>query len=79
MGADPWLLQVYLTVTLGFYSSTHEISLTATRWVFSQLASLAKSGLDYLPNLAIIAVIVLVTSYLIRLYARFLATLVRAI
>lgn len=61
------LLQVYLTVTLGFYSSTHEISLTATRWVFSQLASLAKSGLDYLPNLAIIAVIVLVTSYLIRL------------
>jgi small-conductance mechanosensitive channel len=60
-------LQVYLTVTLGFYSSTHEISLTATRWVFSQLESLAKSGLDYLPNLAIIAVIALVTSYLIRL------------
>ena len=61
------LLQVYVTVTLGFYSSTHEISLTATRWVISQLESLAKSGLDYLPNLAIIAVIVLVTSYLIRL------------
>jgi small-conductance mechanosensitive channel len=61
------LLQVYLTVTLGFYSSTREISLTATRWVSSQLESLAKSGLDYLPNLVIIAVIVLVTSYLIRL------------
>jgi small-conductance mechanosensitive channel len=61
------LLQVYLTVTLGFYSSTREISLTATRWVSSQLESLAKSGLDYLPNLVIITVIVLVTSYLIRL------------
>jgi small-conductance mechanosensitive channel len=61
------LLQVYLTVTLGFYSSTHEISLTTTRWVSSQLESLAKSALDYLPNLAIVAVIVLVTSYLIRL------------
>ncbi len=61
------LLQVYLTVTLGFYSSTREISLTATRWVSSQLESLAKSGFDYLPNLVIIAVIVLVTSYLIRL------------
>ena len=61
------LLQVYLTVTLGFYSSTREISLTATRWVFSQLESLARSGLDYLPNLVIIAVIVLVTNYLIRL------------
>jgi len=60
------LLQVYLTVTLGFYSSTREISLTATKWEFSQLESLAQSALDYLPNLVIIAVIVLVTFYLIR-------------
>jgi small-conductance mechanosensitive channel len=61
------LLEAYLTVTLGFYPSTREISLTTAGWVFSQLESLAKSGLDYLPNLVIIAVIVLVTSYLIRL------------
>ena len=60
------LLQVYLTVTLGFYSSTRGISLTATRWVFSQLGSLAKAGLDYLPNLVLIAVIVIVTTHLIR-------------
>ncbi len=61
------LLEAYLTVTLGFYPSTREISLTSAGWLFSQLESLAKSGLDYLPNLVIIAVIVLVTSYLIRL------------
>jgi len=61
------LLEAYFTVTLGFYSSTRELSLTVTRWVVSQLESLAKSGLDYLPNLVIIAVIVLAASYLIRL------------
>ena len=61
------LLEAYFTVTLGFYSSTRELSLTVTNWVVSQLESLAKSGLDYLPNLVIIAVIVLAASYLIRL------------
>jgi hypothetical protein len=35
------LLETYLTVTLGFYSSTREISLTANRWVLSQLEQLA--------------------------------------
>ena len=61
------LLEAYLTITLGFYSSTREISLTATRWIFSQLGLLTRSGLDYLPNLVVLAVIALLANYLLRL------------
>ena len=71
-GAFRWLLilalfQAYLTITLGFFSFTREISLGVSRWVFSQLAMLAKSAVDYLPNLVVIAAIVLTTYYLFRL------------
>jgi len=61
------LLEVYLTVTLGFYSSTREISLTATNWVLSQLEALSKSAVDYLPNLLVVAVVALITRYVMRL------------
>ena len=62
------LLETYLTVALGFFSSTREISHTATKWVLSQLALLARGGVDYLPNLLIIAVIALATHYVFRLF-----------
>ncbi len=65
------LLEAYLTVTLGFFSSTREISLTTTAWVLSQLKFLATSFLDYLPNLLLIAVIVIITFYVIRLIRLF--------
>lgn len=61
------LFEAYLTVTLSFYSSTRAISSTVTSWVFSQLESLGRSVLDYLPNLLVLAVIALVTNYAIRL------------
>lgn len=61
------LLQSYLTVVLGFFSYTREISLTVTGWVISQLALLSQGALDYLPNLLIIAVIALITYYIGRL------------
>jgi len=61
------LLETYVTVTLGFYSSTRAISLSATNWVLSQVESLAKSGLDYLPNLLVLAVIILFSYYILRL------------
>jgi len=61
------LIQAYLTVSMGFFSFTREISLTVTRWVFSQLALLAQAGLDYSPNLLVIAVIALSTHYVFRL------------
>jgi small-conductance mechanosensitive channel len=61
------LLEIYLTVNLGFYSSTREISLTATKWVLSQLEALGKSAVDDLPNLLVVAVVALITRYLMRL------------
>jgi small-conductance mechanosensitive channel len=61
------LVEAYLTVTLGFYSSTREISLTVNRWIFSQLGLLGKSAVDYLPNLIVVAVIAVVTYYVVRL------------
>jgi small-conductance mechanosensitive channel len=60
-------VEAYLTITLGFFSSTRQISHAVTKWVFSQLESLAQSALDYLPNLLVVAVIALATNYLIRL------------
>ncbi|HMK29005.1 MAG TPA: mechanosensitive ion channel family protein [Terriglobales bacterium] len=65
------LIEIYLTVILGFFSSTREISHTVTRWLFSQLGSLARAAVDYLPNLLVLAVITLVTSYAIRLIRLF--------
>ena len=60
------LLQAYLTVTLSFFSATREISLTTTAWVLSQLKFLATSLVDYLPNLLLIAVITIITYYVIK-------------
>jgi len=61
------LFQAYLTVALGFFSSTREISLTLTQWVTSQLGLLGHEAVDFLPNVFVLAVIVLVTNYAIRL------------
>ena len=61
------LIEVYLTVVLGFFSPTRVLSHQVTKWVFSQLAILLQAGLDYLPNLLVIAVISLATHYVFRL------------
>ena len=67
-----WLLilaivETYLTVTLGFFSSTREMSLTKTKWLLSQLETMAKAALGYIPNLIVVAIIGLLTYYLSRL------------
>ncbi len=61
------LLEAALTITLGFYSSTREISLTVTRWLFTQLEMLGASAVNYLPNLLVVAVIAIITNHAIRL------------
>jgi hypothetical protein len=61
------LIEIYLTVTLGFYSDTREISLTVTRWIFSQLETLGNATVDYLPNLLVVAMIAVITNYVVRL------------
>ena len=61
------LVETYLTVVLGYFSWTREISLTVTKWVFSQLESLTQAGVTYLPNLLVVGVIALLTHYAFRL------------
>jgi small-conductance mechanosensitive channel len=61
------LLETYLTVVLGYFASTRELSLTVTNWVFSQLGSLARAALNYLPDLVVVSVIVLLAYYAFRL------------
>jgi small-conductance mechanosensitive channel len=61
------LFETYLTIVLGFYSSTREISLTVTKWTLSQLEGLGKAGIDYLPNLLVLAAIAIIANYAIRL------------
>ncbi len=61
------VLETYLAITLGLFSSTREVSLQVTRWVFSQLTALAQTALDYTPNLVVIAVIALGAYYASRL------------
>jgi len=62
------LVESYLTVTLGFFSSTREMSLTVTRWLLSQLEMMAKAAVAYVPNLMVLVVIGLLTYYLSRLF-----------
>jgi small-conductance mechanosensitive channel len=61
------VVEAYMTVTLSFFPHTRPISLSMTRWLFSQLGFLAQSALDYLPNLMVVAIIALITHYVIRL------------
>jgi small-conductance mechanosensitive channel len=61
------LVETYLTIVLGFFSYTRQISLTVTKWTLSQLEALGKSGLDYLPNLLVLAAIAIIANYFIRL------------
>jgi small-conductance mechanosensitive channel len=61
------LLETYLTVVLSYFSSTRELSLTVTNWVFSQLGSLAGAAVNYLPDLLVVSVIALLTYYAFRL------------
>jgi small-conductance mechanosensitive channel len=61
------VLEAYLTLTLGFFSSTRQISLTVTKWVFSQVEFLAQSVLNYLPKLMVVAIIAVATWYVTRL------------
>lgn len=61
------ILETYLTVTMGFFSSTREMSLTKTKWLLTQLESIATAAVGYLPDLIVVAIIGLLTYYLSRL------------
>ena len=61
------LLQGYLTLTMRFFPYTRSISLAVTGWLLSTLLAMARSGLEYLPNLLVIAVIVAIASQILKL------------
>jgi len=61
------ILEVYVTVVLSFYPGSRHISHAVTDWILATLAGLAKSGLDYLPNIFVIAVVAAIATQVIRL------------
>jgi len=63
------LVQICFTVVLRFFPSTHYASNQITAWVFSGLATFGKAVIGYIPNLILLIVIVVATSFFIRLNA----------
>jgi small-conductance mechanosensitive channel len=61
------LFETYIAVTLRFFASTRAISLAMSEWLFSNLGSMGRAALEYLPNLLIISVIAVIASQLMRL------------
>jgi small-conductance mechanosensitive channel len=61
------ILEAYLSITFRFFTFTRNMSLGLTTWIVSQLVYLARRCVDYLPNLIVIAILVLITYSLIRL------------
>ena len=59
-------MQTYIAVVLRFFPSTRYTSYRITNWLFSELAAFGKTCVGYLPNLLLIAIICLITSYLIK-------------
>ena len=61
------LVQTYVAVVLRFFPSTRYTSHRLTNWLLSELAAFGRSCIGYVPNLLLIGVICLLTSYLIKL------------
>ncbi|HTS04546.1 MAG TPA: mechanosensitive ion channel family protein [Candidatus Eisenbacteria bacterium] len=60
------MLQAYATVVLRFFPATKYTSYQLTNWLFSELAVFGKTVISYAPNLILLAFIVLITSYLVK-------------
>ncbi len=60
------LIQAYGTLVLSFFPSTKYTSNQITNWLFYELAVFAKMLIGYFPNLILILIICLATSYLLK-------------
>jgi small-conductance mechanosensitive channel len=60
------LLQAYGTVVLRFFPSTRYTSYQITNWLFSKFEGFGKTVVAYLPNLVLVVIICIATSYLIQ-------------
>jgi small-conductance mechanosensitive channel len=61
------IFEAYLSITFRFFSFTRDMSLGLTAWIVSQLVYLAGRCVDYLPNLAVIAILLLITYWFVRI------------
>lgn len=61
------LFEVYVTVLLSFFPQTRSFSHAVTGWIVSGLQSMGSSALAYLPNLFIVAIVVVIASQVSRL------------
>jgi len=66
-----FLLDAYLTLMLGFFAGTREISRSLSEWFLSRLSAISQQIVSYLPNLVVAAVIAILTYYLIKLSSYF--------
>jgi len=65
------LFEVYVTVLLSFFPQTRSFSHAVTGWILAALRSLGRSVLAYLPNLFVVAVVVIIASQVSRLIKMF--------
>jgi hypothetical protein len=61
------LLEIYVTLVLGYFPSTRYTAFRMHRWTISELAGLANVVWTYLPNLIVAVIIVVAARYLLRL------------
>jgi small-conductance mechanosensitive channel len=61
------LFDIYIAIVLSFFPQTRSVSHAVTGWVVNALQSIGKSALAYLPNLFVVAVVVIIASQLSRL------------
>jgi small-conductance mechanosensitive channel len=61
------LLELYVTIVLSFFPQTRWASHAVTGWILTALRSLGSSALDYLPNLFVVAVIIVIAGLVMRL------------
>lgn len=61
------LFEIYITVVLSFFPQTRSVSHAVTGWIVDALRSMGNSALAYLPNMFVIAVVIIVAIQVSRL------------
>lgn len=69
------LAQSYATLVLRFFPATRYTSYQITNWLFSELANFGKMVIAYIPNLVLVILICVITSYLIKVNQYFFSEL----
>lgn len=60
------LFEIYITLVLGFFPSTRYLGYKLNRWTVSELSGLGRALWDYLPNLVVVAIVLITARVLIR-------------